>query len=65
MDDYKEVNFSKYCDLCVYREKKDYESPCNECLEEGMREGTEKPLYFEERKVNATNRITNTKRTRN
>lgn len=36
----KEINFVEYCRTCKYRDKKDYEPPCDECLEVGMRKGT-------------------------
>lgn len=45
----KEVNFKKYCDICKHRKKLEFEDPCNECLEVGMRDETEKPEYFEEK----------------
>lgn len=48
-EDYKFVNFEKYCARCVYRRKHDYESPCNECLEVGARIGTEVPEEFKEK----------------
>lgn len=47
---YKDVLFNKYCKTCKYGELSEVKDPCNECLEYGMREGTEKPLYFEEKK---------------
>ena len=50
-DEYhKEVKFDKYCKACKYEKLSEVKDPCNECLEYGMREGTEKPLYFEEKK---------------
>lgn len=45
----KEVRFDIYCKKCKHERKKDYEDPCNDCLEVGMREGTEKPEKWEER----------------
>ena len=47
---YKDVRFDKYCKTCKYGELSEVKDPCNECLEYGMREGTEKPLNFEEKK---------------
>ena len=52
----KEVRFDKWCKSCKHREidvanvdiSKTTE-PCNSCLEIGMREGTEKPEYWEEK----------------
>lgn len=47
---YKEVKFDKYCETCKYEKLSEVKDPCNECLEYGMREGTEKPLYFAKKK---------------
>ena len=45
----KEVRFDKYCKTCKHYILEEYKDPCNECLEIGMREGTEKPdRYVEE-----------------
>lgn len=49
MDDYMEVDFKTYCDKCRYKEKKEYEDPCTDCLELGMLQGTRVPYYYEER----------------
>ena len=46
---YKDVNFKHYCAECKYSELKEFEDPCNDCLENGVRNGTEKPLYFEKK----------------
>ncbi|MBR5862172.1 MAG: hypothetical protein IKZ08_02470 [Bacteroidales bacterium] len=32
-NDYKEVNFLKYCKTCKYKNTKESENPCAECLE--------------------------------
>ena len=50
----KEVRFDKWCEKCKHQ-KLDVDhvdiskttEPCNSCLEIGMREGTEKPEYWE------------------
>lgn len=47
--EYKEVNFKNYCDKCRHRDLNEKMDPCNDCLEIGMREGTSKPEYFEEK----------------
>ena len=62
----KEVNFFKYCKTCKHKDKEEFEYPCDDCLnvEDDMREGTEKPKYYEEKIVNAANRNKNTGRTR-
>lgn len=46
-DNMKEVRYDKYCNRCKYDSTEKGE-PCNECLEVFAREGTEKPLNFEE-----------------
>lgn len=48
MDNYLEVDFKTYCEKCIHREKKDFEDPCNECLEVGMRESTRVPEQYSE-----------------
>ena len=53
----KEVRFDKYCKTCKHYAHKfpnedfsfEAQEPCNTCLEVGMREGTEKPEYLEEK----------------
>ena len=47
----KEVRFDKYCSTCKYWEdgREDGQAkvrPCDECLEEPVREGTEAPLHW-------------------
>jgi hypothetical protein len=45
----KEVKFVVYCPKCKnWNDGKDL-PVCDDCLEEFMREGTEKPLRFEEK----------------
>lgn len=48
MEDFLEVDFKTYCKTCEHQKKKDYEDPCNECLEVGMREGTRIPEQYKE-----------------
>lgn len=45
----KEVNFHKYCRKCENRGVKDYDDPCNTCLETGMRKGTEVPTKWKKK----------------
>lgn len=47
-DEVKEVNFYVYCPKCKYKKLDEALDPCNDCLSIGMREGTEKPEYYEE-----------------
>ena len=46
----KEVNFHKYCESCKHRNKKEKESPCDECLEESANAYSSKPVRWEEMK---------------
>lgn len=48
MDNYLEVDFKTYCETCENKAKKDFEDPCNECLEVGMRESTRVPEKYVE-----------------
>ena len=43
----KEVDFKTNCGNCKHAKKPAYMDPCNECLEVGMREGTNKPEFWE------------------
>ena len=49
----KIVDYSKHCPRCKYRDKKDYEDPCNECMTACARYGTKEPLFFERRARNS------------
>lgn len=44
------VEFSKYCDICKYKDLPETKDPCNECLGVPARYGTEKPEKWEEKK---------------
>ena len=44
----KEVRFDLYCEKCKYSKLAENEEPCNECLGEGARQYSHKPLRFEE-----------------
>lgn len=48
MDEFLEVDFKTYCETCKYRAKEEFEDPCNECLEVGMRENTRVPEKYVE-----------------
>ena len=45
----KEVDFNKYCETCKNKDLKEHFDPCNDCLEVGAREGTEKPECWKEK----------------
>lgn len=46
---YKEVYFDKYCEKCKFFSLKDYEEPCNECLDTPFNEYTSKPVKWKEK----------------
>lgn len=46
-DNLKEVYFDQYCKTCENRKKKEYESPCDSCLEEPSNQESHKPVYYE------------------
>lgn len=48
--EYKEADFYTYCPKCKYKEKKDAEDPCNDCLAEPAVLHSRKPLHFKEKK---------------
>lgn len=45
----KETRFDKYCETCKYWAEGKEIPWCDECLEESMRQGTEKPLKWEKK----------------
>ena len=47
----KEVYFHKYCKNCQYRDNKEDEEPCDECLNEPWNTNSHKPLYFKDKEV--------------
>ena len=51
----KEVSFYYYCKTCVNKDLKETEDPCNECLTEGARHNSHKPVKYVESVVNKNN----------
>lgn len=45
---YKIVDFKKYCETCKYKEMKEVKDPCNECLDNPVNENSEKPVKYKE-----------------
>ena len=43
---FKETYFAKYCPVCVYKNIKETKDPCNECLGEGARIDSHRPLHY-------------------
>ena len=52
------TDFQTYCEQCTHKNLNEALSPCNECLDEGTREETVKPLYFEQVKNETRRRKT-------
>lgn len=46
---YKEVYFGEYCKNCKYWEKKENETPCDECLENPVNLYSHKPVNYKEK----------------
>lgn len=48
-DQYKIVLFDLWCPKCKYRDKKEEQEPCNECLEQPVNLDSTKPINWKER----------------
>ena len=46
MNDTREVNFKKYCEKCKYKNTKETDDPCNECLAQSFNIDSRKPIHF-------------------
>lgn len=49
-ENYKEVYFGEYCKTCKYEKVDEKDTPCNECLEEPVNDGSVKPVKWEGKK---------------
>lgn len=50
MENGKFVDFAQYCSQCKYKDLKDTDDPCNECLTNSVRtDGSKKPINFKEK----------------
>lgn len=47
---YKEVYFDKYCKNCEYKENKETEGPCDECMTGSINLNSHKPVKYKEKK---------------
>lgn len=45
---YRFVDFKKYCETCKHKKLKENLDPCCECLDHGANEDSEKPVNWEE-----------------
>lgn len=48
-DDYKIVDFEKYCKTCEHRDLKESDDPCFDCLDEPTNLNSNKPVYYKEK----------------
>ena len=49
MNDYRIVDFEKYCDLCKYKELNSFADPCDDCLHHPANIDSHKPVNFEKK----------------
>lgn len=47
----KFVEFDKFCETCKYKDIKQDEEPCNECLENPVNEHSIKPIKYEKQET--------------
>lgn len=48
-ENYKEVYFDQYCKTCKYKDTKETDDPCDECLYEPVNLYSHKPVKWEEK----------------
>lgn len=49
-ENYKEVYFDQYCKTCKYKDTKETDDPCDECLYEPMNLYSHKPVKWKEKR---------------
>lgn len=47
-NEYKIVEFEKYCKTCKHKKVKDVKDPCNDCLDNPVNANSKKPVNYEE-----------------
>lgn len=45
----KEVYFDNFCAQCAFKDNKEEEPPCDECLNEPVNEHSHKPVKFQKK----------------
>ena len=45
-DGYKEVYFNEYCNSCRFKDNKETDTPCDECLAEPVNLHSHKPVKY-------------------
>ena len=48
---YKEVYFHEYCKTCKYKDLKESEEPCDECLSGATNLNTHRPVYYKKKET--------------
>ena len=48
-NEYKIVDFKKYCETCKHKDVKEVKDPCNECLDTPENLHSHKPINYEEK----------------
>lgn len=48
-NEYREVDFERYCANCKYQRNEETDSPCDECLEEPVNLYSTKPTKWEQK----------------
>ena len=43
----KEVYFNVYCEKCAYKDEKETEDPCDDCLNHSYNDDSHKPVRWE------------------
>ena len=44
---FKIVDFKKYCETCIHKSIDEVKDPCNECLDNPVNENSEKPVKYQ------------------
>ena len=50
-DAYKEVYFNKYCETCKFKDTKEEDEPCDECLTYPVNTHSHKPINYEKKET--------------
>lgn len=48
-DNYKFVDFDKYCKTCKHYDLNDVDDPCFDCLDKPTNLNSHKPVYYEDK----------------
>lgn len=42
----REVDYERYCKICLWKDTPDDDDPCNECLTQGWNNDSRKPICY-------------------